>query len=186
MRNFIILAAYLLKLLFGLLKFMLMKKLTFFLALAALACGCKVGKVSGRNGQDASSEVYAAVDGIYAEVIGSYDKGQKENYEEKFCSKEYYEIYRQTLKADERLSEQGYIGFFDHDHWIKAQDWGELSYEIKDVRIISQDKAQAKVVIKNLGHKKEYGIGLVKENGKWKIDDLGDKERMREYLRDNR
>lgn len=146
---------------------------------AILACGCQTGKEGG--------EVRAALNAIYSEVIGEYNAGKEEkNYEKRFCSKEYNEIYAQTLKKDDALAEQGCIGFFDADHWLNAQDWGNVSYSIRGVKLISQDKARAKVVIKNLGQCQEVEIGLVKEEGKWKIDDLGDRERMREYLRENR
>ncbi len=158
---------------------MMNRKIVIFLAAAILACGCQTGKEG--------KEVRAALDAVYSEVSRGYNAGKEEkDYEKRFCSKEYNEIYAQTLKKDSSLAEQGYIGFFDADHWLNAQDWGNVSYSIKGVELTSQDRARAKVVIKNLGQMREVEIGLVKEEGKWKIDDLGDKERMREYLRDNR
>lgn len=146
------------------------------------------------TGATAEKGVTEAINGIYAEVFGWYKKAEKDvtllnkapNFEARFMSASYNALLVKVKKVDAPLEADGEVGFFDSDHWVCGQDFGDLRAEVKTVTV-SGDKANATVAVSNLGTENTVGLELVKENGQWKIDDMrigGSSERasMKRYV----
>ena len=187
-----------------------MRKEVLFLALLLALASCghsnkKGESLSAENEVDSTAveadltaEVAARITAIYDEVFGSY-RAQTENAwpvedfdREGFLSKDYLRLQAQVLRAD---SLAGELGFFDYDHWIQAQDWGsDLAMQLVGTEMQSDSTALCHIIVLNCGYKTPFTIAMVKEDGRWLIDDFindpaddlsvsSEKEQMKEYLK---
>jgi Protein of unknown function (DUF3828) len=85
------------------------------------------------------------------------------------------DIYSKRLQAlmdkDEAETHEGEEGRIDWDVFIDGQDW-----KLSDIKIvlISRDatKAQIRATFKNVGDPKSILYDLVREDGKWRIDEV--------------
>ena len=133
--------------------------------------------------------IYTDVFGWYTEAESNNDiEGQKPNFDDKYMSDGYRSLIHKVEKHDEAILAQGEIGFFDSDHWVCGQDYGNLSMKVRSGKLTGKDRYEARVDIHNLGNVEKITIILVYEHGQWMIDDLlvsGQSERksMTEYLK---
>ncbi|HXP04446.1 MAG TPA: DUF3828 domain-containing protein [Stellaceae bacterium] len=79
---------------------------------------------------------------------------------------------RQLIDADQKSAKAaGDAGKFDWDPIINAQDW-----KLTDIKValVSQagDRAVVDAAFHNLGSDQQMRFDLVRENGKWAIDDI--------------
>jgi hypothetical protein len=167
------------------------------LVLALTGCGNRT-----KSAQPASTDTTAmattALTSIYSDVFGWYTKAESDpsltdndpNFEDRYMSANYKKVLRQVEEKDKKLTAEGFVGFFDYDHWVCGQDYQHPSMRIVSMKVTALARCHAEVDISNLGTKTRVGIDLVLENGDWKIDDFhtnGTSElaRMNEYLTGN-
>jgi hypothetical protein len=130
------------------------------------------------------SDIDAAIKVMYDEVFGSDESFEMD---EKYTSSDYKAL---DAKAAEVADGDLYI---DANHWIQGQDCDKPSMSVFSVKKVSDNKAVAKVHIKQF--KDSDDTTLVKlillfENGKWVVDDFitiedgGEEYSEKSYLKD--
>lgn len=130
------------------------------------------------------SDIEAAIKVMYDEVFGSDESFEMD---EKYTSSDYKAL---DAKAAEVADGDLYI---DANHWIQGQDCDKPSMSVFSVKKVSDNKAVAKVHIKQF--KDSDDTTLVKlillfENGKWVVDDFitiedgGEEYSEKSYLKD--
>lgn len=169
------------------------------LALGASACGSKATPAanaatatasdSGKIKEDSTAEVSRRIHDIYSEVFAQYNKSQETlrmpNIDESlYCSKAWIADKQAVRRAEE--NHPGEMGCFEYDYWVQGQDWNELSFgDIRPTRVTTE-KADATITVHNMGETAEVRLKLVKENGRWMIDNIDNaRETMRKYLENN-
>ncbi len=131
---------------------------------------------------------------IYAQVFAWYTKAEKDisllsknpNFEARYMSSSYNGIFKKVRKMDEKLATDGYLGFFESDHWVCGQDFQNVKAKVNE-GVMKGDRYCTNVSVINLGETHEVGVKMVKENGKWLIDDMvfsgvSEKNSMQLYL----
>ncbi len=131
---------------------------------------------------------------IYAQVFAWYSKAENDisllskspDFEARYMSSSYNDILRKVRKLDNKLAADGYLGFFESDHWVCGQDFQNIKATV-NVGVMKADKYSTTVSVINLGEKHEVGVEMVKEKGKWLIDDMlfsgvSEKSSMQRYL----
>lgn len=146
------------------------------------------------NNRQDIDKAKACLQKIYSDVFAWYTKAEYDNsllgkapdFEALYMSSAYNNTLKNVRKIDNKLAEDGLIGFFDSDHWVCGQDFENLKFEIKKGKIESGTFVTS-VTVWNMGAKNDVGIKMVYENGKWLIDDMilnGNSERksMQRYI----
>jgi hypothetical protein len=87
-----------------------------------------------------------------------------------YMSSGYRCIRNQMIKAEEKHPLNG--PFLNYNHWIFLKDWTSIGYSINDISVISDTSAIASITIKNLSSSKTATLLLLKDLGKWSIDDF--------------
>jgi squalene cyclase len=164
-----------------------------FLSLALTCCGSRT-KTPATDSADTMTMAATALKGIYDDVFSWYNEDAKgkgttdsvPDFDALYMSRDYKAVLQKVAEKDRKMEKEGFVGFFDYDHWVCGQDYGNLSMRIISVSEERSGKCRAEVEISNLGTKTRLGVVLVKENGDWKIDDFIDegtseKNRMRDY-----
>ena len=152
--------------------------LAIILSIMAFA-GC--GQVFSKDGRQGSrAQIKAVVKAVYSDPDA---KGLEAGY----CSQDYLDVFRQVQAIDDSLAQEGYIGYFDYNHWTGAQDKSESSFRLKSINANGEDYATAIVHVHNCRTVTKVQLNLVRENGAWKIDDLcmdgrSEKTRMKEFI----
>lgn len=169
------------------------------LALGASACGCKatpaanavtvMASDSGKSEKNPTAEVARRIHDIYSEVFSQYNQSQDTpsvpNIDESlYCSKAWMADKHAVRRAEEK--HPGEMGCFEYDYWVQGQDWHELSFGgIRPTRVTPK-KAEATITVHNMGGTAEVRLTLVKEDGRWMIDNIDNaRETMRNYLKNN-
>lgn len=137
------------------------------------------------NGADyTESDIEAAIKVMYDEVFGSDESLEME---EKYTSSDYKAL---DAKAAEVADGDLYI---DANHWIQGQDCDKPSMSVFSVKKESDNKAIAKVHIKQFQDNDDTSLVkliLLFENGKWVVDDFitimdgGEEYSEKSYLKD--
>ncbi len=130
---------------------------------------------------------------IYNDVLAAYN-GEKtatqSEIDARYLTADYNALIQQVVAADEAIEADGMIGFFDYDHWLFAQDYGELSAMVDRCEYAGDSVYQAEISLKNFGLVQKIEVSLTLENGRCLIDDMrplsnekSERERMQEYLK---
>ena len=116
-------------------------------------------------------EVYRLVGVAYSEF-----PPKTSEFEGKVVSKGWKEACDLVMKRDEEISkyDEDYIGFFDADYWIMGQDIDQ-AFGVRDIKtqMVQKDKAVVSIIVHNFSDT-EVEVTLVREDGKWKVDNLKD------------
>ncbi len=84
-------------------------------------------------------------------------------------------IYSKRLQAligkDEKETPEGMVGRIDWDVFVDGQDWKLTALKIALVSK-SADKAQVRATFKNFDQPSNMLIDLVREDGRWRVDDV--------------
>ncbi len=143
--------------------------------------GC--GQVFSKDGRQGSrAQIRTVVKAVYSDPDA---KGLEAGY----CSQDYLDVFSQVQAIDDSLAQEGYIGYFDYNHWTGAQDRSGYSFKIKSIKISGTDRAMATVHVRNCGTVTKVQLTMIQENGAWKIDDLcmdgaSEKTRMKEFIKE--
>ena len=169
-----------------------MKKILPLLMLL-LFCSCGDTMRTRREVKLRVENIYADVFGWYTRAAGATDAmGTMPDFDRLYLSSDYKAWLVQVKAADEKLMDQGYVGFFDYDHWVCGQDFQDL--QMKIVSLSPQETSRqemprfrAKLEICNCGQRMPLELMLVREQGQWFIDDFisdgsSEKARMQQYL----
>ncbi len=163
-------------------------------ARASEAAGC----VTLENTDSLCEAAGDSLSGIYKVVFAWYTRAENDgdllhnstpDFEKLYMSADYNAVYRRVCAADSVDAEHGVVGFFDYDHWVCGQDFQGLSAEVRNVSPCGDGKLFAKVAVTNCGTVTLVGVSLVREGGRWKIDDFltegkSEKARMSQYLKE--
>ena len=84
------------------------------------------------------------------------------------------------------------MGLWDYDYWIQGQDWDSVSYKnVKVMDIVDGRTAHVELILHNM-QDNLIGLTLIKERGKWFIDDLidepnphGIRKTQAKYIKEN-
>lgn len=169
------------------------------LVLGASACGgkatlaAKVATVmasdSGKSEEDSTAEVSRRIHDIYSEVFAQYDQSHETlrmpNIDEILYCSEAWMADKQAVRRAEG-NHPGEMGCFEYDYWVQGQDWHELSFG--DIRLtrVTPEKAEGTITVHNMGRTAEVRLTLVREDGRWMIDNIDNaRETMRDYLKNN-
>ncbi len=151
---------------------------------------------TSQNEQEKSEieEATKSLQTIYEQVFAWYMKAEKDisllsktpDFEARYMSSSYNDILKNVRKLDDKLAADGYVGFFESDHWVGGQDFQEIKAKV-NAGVMKGDRYCTTVSVKNLGESHEVGVEMVKENGKWLIDDMlfsgvSEKSSMQRYL----
>lgn len=151
---------------------------------------------TSQNEQEKSEieEATKSLQTIYEQVFAWYMKAEKDisllsktpDFEARYMSSSYNDILKNVRKLDDKLAADGYVGFFESDHWVCGQDFQEIKAKV-NAGVMKGDRYCTTVSVKNLGESHEVGVEMVKENGKWLIDDMlfsgvSEKSSMQRYL----
>ncbi len=176
------------------------------IALSLVACGGKNGKRPAGNDTtaisqklapaDEATEAQEAVEKIYADVFGWYNKAEQAgslptdepDFDAYYTSGSYQVLLQKVVDKDRALIMKGEVGFFDYNHWVCGQDYQGLEFAPVKTKRISDGQCRMEADITNCGQKQRIALLLTKENGMWKIDDFisngqSEKSRMAEYVR---
>lgn len=173
-----------------------MKKL-FYFAAVVLMCACSNGQTQGQQTTDTTkvdtTKVDSTkVDSIPQEVVEAptldteevIKKRVKEIYaspnEKTACTRSFKTLIDKAREIDERVVNDGEIGFFDHDILTQAQD----KIKISDIKISDITATTSTAKIKT--NWETLTVKLVKEDGVWKVDNVNDERKlMTEYIEYN-
>ena len=159
----------------------LMKRLVAIILSIMAFAGC--GQVFSRDGRQGSrAQIRTVVKAVYSDPDA---KGLEAGY----CSQDYLDVFSQVQAIDDSLAQEGYIGYFDYNHWTGAQDRSGYSFRIKSIKISGTDRATVVVHVHNCRTVTKVQLNLVLEDGAWKIDDLcmdgaSEKARMKKFLKE--
>ena len=154
--------------------------LAIILSIMAFA-GC--GQVFSKDGRQGSrAQIKAVVKAVYSDPDA---KGLEAGY----CSQDYLDVFRQVQAIDDSLAQEGYIGYFDYNHWTGAQDRSGYSFRINSIKICGTDHATVTVHVHNCGTVTKVHLTLIQEDGSWKIDDLcmagqSERSRMKKFIKE--
>lgn len=163
------------------------------LAMTLVLAGCKHNKQEEKKAltpeekQAIRTEVAERVTAIYDEVFGWYRTHLDDTDVPDFDTDSRLATdYLQTLKAVRKHDAQleGEMGFFDHDHWIQAQDWdADLGMRIDSVSVMAAEHAAAWITIHNCGTDTPLLLELMQEKDKWNINDFIslDEEKLQQF-----
>lgn len=170
-----------------------MKKTLFFvLVLIMTSCGSRQQTETLKEESTIVEDISAeqAVREIYDEVFKVYNTLSETeiiaaDFDHKFMSAEYLATDSIVCEIDKKYP--GEIGFHDYDHWIRGNNWENLSYEITSMNNISDNEAMVSMVVLNCGQKEPIKVKMVKENGAWKIvdfirDGVSELREMQDYI----
>ncbi len=140
-------------------------------------------------------EVVTALQQMYADVFTSYLNKATDSevrykdcyyFDSLYCSASYKALEAEAFKL---FADDG-LGPIDYDHWYMGQDYSnDVNCRVQSVNVISATSAEADVVIHNFTNETEVKLSLVKEDGRWLIDDFtgpwgfSEKEEYRRYVR---
>ncbi|MCR4965130.1 MAG: YbjP/YqhG family protein [Bacteroidales bacterium] len=158
-----------------------MKKILSIFVILALLMSCNNNQKSTDNqnveSDQTASELTAqeTVKQIYDEVFSLYNQhpSSEINYDEvnrKYMSQHYLKVDSIVEVIDSKHPYE--VGCLDYDHWIMAQDWGNLSYAVESVEEISDTEARVSIIITNFNEKTPLTLLMVKEGDEWKIEDF--------------
>jgi hypothetical protein len=153
------------------------------------ACGAQKRDVAPIEPSAAADSLQA----IYNDVLAAYN-GEKTatqaEIDTRYLTADYNALIQQVEAADEAIEADGMIGFFDYDHWLFAQDYGELLATVDRCEYVGDSVYLAEISLKNFGSVQKIEVSLTLENGRCLIDDMrplrnekSERERMREYLK---
>lgn len=127
------------------------------------------------------------VSSIFNDVYLGKVKGYNENWEKKYFTHDFYDVYTMILEHDAKYH-QGEIGFLDYDIWTKGQDYADdISAIVSTISVRNDfnDNEFADVVvnINNGSSKQQLNLTLLKVDKEWYIDSMdGLKSSMKSYL----
>ena len=139
------------------------------------------------TGQSPKEHITKSLEELFENVV----KGNTHEYNENYFSSDFKQIYNKVDELDERLAEEGYIGFWDFGFWDMAQDDVKMNIAVDDVYNIKDHEAMAKVTFKftfdGQTETRNEEIKVIRESGRWVLDDLhGYKEQMKNYIEENK
>lgn len=144
---------------------------------------------SVKSKEDSTAEVAKRIHDIYSEVFSQYNQshdtpGVPNIDESLYCSEAWMADKQAVQRAEE--NHPGEMGCFEYSYWVQGQDWHELSFgDIRPTRVTPK-KAEATITVHNMGGTAVVRLTLVKENGRWMIDNIDNaRETMRNYLKNN-
>ncbi len=124
------------------------------------------------NDDDESTEeqVKMRIKLIYLDVFNSGGT----NLEKKYFT---WGLYNAYSKVKAKEADEGDI-LLDYNVWHQAQDWGDTSIEVNKVDVRDENKASAEINMidkysDGSKHNKIIRLSLLKEDGEWKISDMG-------------
>lgn len=113
-------------------------------------------------------------DDIYSRYMNpTYDRfGQRMidnsiNYDSVFCTSRYYALLSKALE----LTEENDV-LFDYDHWTNSQDDSDFTFEVGEVKDITDSTAVVKINGKNFGKDCLIILSLFYERDEWYVDDF--------------
>ena len=168
---------------------MIIKKLFFIVAVTTMMCACSKANRMEDNSLDTASvvsqvrDIYAAVFKVYNEEDSLSNLGlpiktsaweRRNEFNTLYFSTELNEVLNKVEEINSLLN-----GRWEHDYWIKGEDWHNLS--ISDIKVVSidRDKAVVEFQLHNSDSTQPVQpvrVIMVKENGIWKIDTFIDEE----------
>ncbi len=139
-------------------------------------------------------EVQNRVEEIYNFICKQYNDAKANVPDrskfQKFCSS----AWNAQAAAVDRIDAKhvGEIGLWDYDYWIQGQDWDSVSYKnVKVMDIVDGRTAHVELILHNM-QDNLIGLTLIKERGKWFIDDLidepnphGIRKTQAKYIKEN-
>ena len=163
------------------------------IALLLVLSGCKQkktdaeAKLTPEEQAAIKAEVAERVNAIYADVFGAYRKHADDlavpSFDnEHYLASDYLRTFRAVQQKDAQL--EGEVGFFDHDHWIQAQDWStDLSMHIDSMHVVSPTFVATWITIHNDGTDTPLLLEMAPEGKTWCINDFIslDEEKLSQY-----
>lgn len=145
--------------------------------------------VSPNTEEEISDEatVKNRVSAIFNDVYSGKVKGNGGNWEKKYFTDDFYDVYTMVLEHDAKYH-QGEIGFFDYDIWTKSQDYADdISATVSTISLRKDfndnDFADVVVNILNGSSKQQLNLTMLKVGDEWYIDSMdGLKSTMKTYL----
>jgi hypothetical protein len=115
-------------------------------------------------GAEAAGGPQAAIAGIYKAYQNAPSKGPD-------LGKVYSARLQALIDADAKATPEGEVGKIDWDVFVDGQEW-EIA-ELK-IAVVSEDadRAQVSASFENLGEPREMLFDLVREGGRWLVDDV--------------
>lgn len=128
-------------------------------------------KVQSASSTDSEESILKGVRAIYAAIAD--DNSNFIELDQKYTSAGLKKAIDDVNAYDEKNNE-GYIGFFEFDYHLMAQDSYNVS--ISELKVDSANAKTAKVSfnLHNLGEVTPMKLEMVKEDGEWKIDNYID------------
>jgi cell division protein FtsL len=125
----------------------------------------------GEEKPDAKEVIKRRIETIYSDVFNSSENSEA-NYESRYLTTEFYNLYvqaRDNVANNDATSLRKYI-------WCKGQEWMQLSTEIKEIYLFSDDKITVDVDLKdrqsNGNDIPNVSLYFNYENGDWRISDI--------------
>ena len=115
-------------------------------------------------GAETTGGPQAAIAGIYKAYQSAPAKGPD-------LGKVYSARLQALVDADAKATPEGEVGKIDWDVFVDGQEW-EIA-ELK-IAVVSEDgdRAQVSASFENLGEPREMLFDLVREGGRWLVDDV--------------
>jgi hypothetical protein len=137
------------------------------IALAALFLLCFAGAAAAQS----QADPVAFVQGLYR----GYEPGRKPLQLEK----QPFSLRMRKLFAADAVYAQGEVGRLDFDPIVNAQDWKLSGLKVTLVSKSDDVGAIVDAAFNDLGSKERIRFTLVRENGKWVIDEIQALQAMR-------
>ena len=143
-----------------------------------------------QNGNSQTSDKQTI--GYLSDRVMAVYNDHSENWEEKYTSTEYYNIWKAVTEYDKKLV--GEVGFFDSDHWWRSQDSCDPKMSVISAEINSSTSATVKVRLTDCGESSVLTFPMVYERDDWFIDDFvtwfegkewSEKKMMKDYCAEN-
>lgn len=134
------------------------------LFIAVLGFALVLNSCSG-NSAKIDPSIASRLDEIYADV---FENPLSEDLFSTYCTEDYSKAY---FESDSIAAENSEV-VLGYNLWTNSQDWDNPSMSISSAEIISEDCAEAVVIIKDMGYEDPIKFILSKEGDIWKIADF--------------
>lgn len=133
--------------------------------------------------QNPADVIRVRVSKIYTEAFDSLLHHSYIN-DSLYMSAEYNRLNDEAAK----LTQDGELGWYDCDHWVQGQDYDHPAFRILSVKVLSKTKSIVIVEVTNMGERVNVMLPMIKENGRWMIDDFigicgSEKAMMSDYIK---